>query len=155
MQYSTLLIYLAVRNKKKETDFYIKLLLSFRERFQNALRAHIQKSNTAMEWSHSFRSIWTACANFSERLTENWGCKPTNGIDYPWGTWKNTLLLYMELWAPGSWQVRFPTHTKDSLIRKIVQLRDYLNFLQHFWSLQFHKPELGCRFFKSCCWNCV
>lgn len=29
-QFSTLLIYLAVRNKKKETDFYIKLLFSFR-----------------------------------------------------------------------------------------------------------------------------
>lgn len=98
--------------------------------------------NQIQLWSEaSFRSIQTLCDNFSKCLTENWGCKPTNGTDCPWDAWKNSLSQYMELWAPGSWQVRFSTHVKDPLIRKIVKLRDDLNFLQHFWSLQFHTKQ--------------
>lgn len=66
---------------------------SLLERFQNALRAHIQQSNTAMEQRHSFRSVQTACANFSECLTKNCSYKPGNDTGYHRSAWKNILLL--------------------------------------------------------------
>lgn len=49
----------------------------------------------------------------------------------------------MELWASGLRQVMFSNRVKDPLIKKIVQLREHLNFLQHFWCLISHEANLS------------
>lgn len=77
---------------KMETDFYMKSLLSFRKIPKCFIGSYIA-IKTAMEWSHSFTSAQTACANFSESLTKKWSNKPNNGTGYHKGAWKNILLL--------------------------------------------------------------
>lgn len=78
---------------EKMKQIFILNSFSLLERFQNALRAHIQQSNTAMEQSHSFRSAQTSCANFSECLTKNCSYKPDSGTGYHRSAWKSILLL--------------------------------------------------------------
>lgn len=104
-------IYLAIRTKKGKQIFILNSF-SLLERFQNALRAHIQQSNTAMEQSHSFRSTQAACANFSKCLTKNWSYKASNGTGYHRVPGRTFCYCSMELWAPGLWQVMFSTHVK-------------------------------------------
>lgn len=136
MQFSTLLIYLAIRTKKRKQIFILNSF-SLLESFQNAVRAHIQQSNTAMEWSHCFRTAQAACANFSKCLTETEVINPVMAQVITRVPGRTFCYCDTELQAPGLWQVMFSTHVKDFLIKKIVQLRDHLNFLQHFWCLRF------------------
>lgn len=133
-------IYLAIRTKKRKEIF---LLNSFAllERFQNALQAHIQQSNTAMEQSHSCRSAQAACANFSKCLTKNWSFKAGNCSGYHRGYWKSFLSLQHGDMGSRPMAGHVLNSCQASLIKQNVQLRDKLKFPPALWCLWFHKKQ--------------